>query len=233
LTIASPIEDATVGGILAPQRRNNQRAFRAAMRHSRLVRVVRVGIPFVVIAAVGVFVAYQWLDPMRALARLPLGNDGLALSGTKIVMRQPRLSGFTKDERPYTMVARSAAKDLTNPDVLELEDIRTTIVAPDGRNVEVTALGGLYNSKTEVLRLVNGVVITSPEYEIKLKDALVNVRAGSVVSENPVEVSMMQGTLSANRVEVRESGAVIRFEGGVTLVLDRESAPRPTAGAAR
>ena len=56
---------------------------------------------------------------MNALARLPIGADAVLLSGTKIVMRQPRLTGYTKDERPYTVTARTAAKDLANPDVLE------------------------------------------------------------------------------------------------------------------
>ena len=35
---------------------------------------------------------------------------------------------------------------------------------------------------------------------------------------------MLQGTINANRLEVAESGAVIRFERGVTLVIDREDA---------
>ena len=69
-----------------------------------------------------------------------------------------------------------------------------------------------------------GVVVTSPEYEVQLRDALVHVRAGNVVSDNPVEVKMLQGTITANRLVVSESGAVIRFERGVTLVFDREDA---------
>lgn len=234
MTIASQIDGATSGGFLAPQRRDSKRAFRAAMRHSRLVRVVRVGIPVLIVVFAVAFGAYRWLDPMRMLAKLPVAADGMVISGTKIIMQQPRLSGYTKDERPYTMVARTAAKDLTNPDVLEMEDIRTTIVMPDGRNMEITARDGLHNGKTEMLRLKNNVVVSSAEYEVMLQDALVNIRAGSVVSEQPVEVNMLQGTITANRIEVSESGAVIRFEGGVTLVIDREDAPpRSVTGAVR
>lgn len=229
MSIAAPIGVATADGVLTPRDRDSRRAFRAAKRHSRLVRVLRLGIPVVVIAAAAAFGAYQWFDPMRVLTRLPIDSDGLVISGTKIIMRQPKLTGYTKDERPYTVTARSAAKDLTNPDILEMEDIRTTLVAPDGRNVEVTAQGGRYDGKTEQLRLLNSVVISSPEFQIKLEDALINVRAGTVVSEQPVEVSMLQGTLTAKRVELRESGAVISFEGGVTLVLDRASVPRGAA----
>ncbi len=198
------------------------------MRHSRLVRVLRVGIPVVMVSVAAAFGVYHWFDPLRVLTRLPISNDGLVISGTKIIMRQPKLTGYTKDGRPYTVTARTAAKDLTNPDILEMEDIRTVLVAPDGRNVEVTAQSGRYDGKIEHLRLLNGVVISSPEYQIKLQDALISVRAGTVVSEQPVEVNMLQGTLKANRVEVRESGAIIGFEGDVRLLLDREGPPRGT-----
>jgi lipopolysaccharide export system protein LptC len=228
LTIASQIDGATPGGFLPSQRRDNTRAFRAAMRHSRLVRIVRVGIPVAIVAAAAAFGADRWLDPMRVLARLPVSTDGMVISGTKIIMRQPRLTGYTKDERPYTLTARSAAKDLTNPDSLEMEDIRTSIVMPDGRNVEVTAREGFYDGKAETIRLQNHVVVSTTDYEVSLRDALVNVRAGTVVSEQPVEVKMLQGTITANRVEVAESGAVVRFEGGVTLIIDGDAAPTIT-----
>ena len=210
---------------MMPPRRDNRRAFRAAMRHSRLVRFTRVGLPVVILVCTAAFGVYRWLDPMRVLARLPISTDGMVVSGTKIVMRQPRLTGYTKDERPYTVTARTATKDLTNPDALEMEDIKATIVMPDGRSVEVTASEGLHNGKSETLRLQKDVLVSSPEYEILLRDALVNVRAGSVVSEQPVEVKMLQGTINANRIEVTQSGEVIRFERGVTVVIDGAAAP--------
>ena len=236
LTIASPIDGALSGSISGrnrhePYGRDNRRAFRAAMRHSRLVRFLRVAIPVCIIVVVAAFGAYKWFDPMRVLARLPVGTDGVVISGSKVIMRQPRLSGYTKDERPYTVSAKSAAKDLTKPDLLELDDIRTAIVMPGGGNVEVTAKNGLYDGKAETIQLTQDVVVASPEYEVLLREALVNVRAGSVVSEQPVEVRMLQGTINANRFEVRESGAVIRFDGGVTLVIDREETPAKPSGA--
>jgi lipopolysaccharide export system protein LptC len=230
LTIASHIDDVRSGGAPAPRRGDSQRAFRAALRHSRLVRAARVGIPVVILLSATVYGAYRWLDPMGALAKLPVGADAMVISGTKIIMRQPRLSGYTKDERPYTVVARTAAKDITKPDALELEDIRTTIVMPDGRNVEVTAREGFYDGKAETIRLKTNVMVSSADYEVALQDALINVRAGSVVSEHPVKVNMMQGTISANRIEVRESGAVILFDQGVTLVIDRDDASIAATG---
>jgi lipopolysaccharide export system protein LptC len=227
LTVASPIEGAGSGGFLIPSR-DNRRAFRAARRHSRLVRFLRTGIPLLIVVAVAAFSAYRWIDPMRVLAKVPLSTDGVAVSGSKLIMRQPRLAGYTKDERPYTLTARSATKDLANPDVLEMEDIRMTMLTQDGRQVQVTARQGLHDGKADTIRLQDNVVVSSADYEVLLHDALVNVKAGSVVSEQPVQVNMSQGTLTANRIEVAESGAVIRFERNVNLILDGGSLPSIT-----
>jgi len=228
LTIASQTVGAGTSDFLTGGRRDKTRAIRAAMRHSRFVRFTRVALPLVVVAAVAAVGVYRWLDPMQALSKLPVGADGVVLSGTKIVMQQPRLNGFTKDERPYTMTARTAAKDLANPDMLELQDVHATMVMPDRRNAVVTARDGLYNAKAETMRLQHNVVVTTPEYQVLLNDALMHTKAGRVVSEEPVVVNMLQGTINANRLEILESGAIIKFERGVTMVIDREHAPQFT-----
>jgi lipopolysaccharide export system protein LptC len=230
LTIASHIEDARPTDFLTAGRRDNARAFRAATRHSRFVRFTRVGIPLAIVGSMAAFGAYWWLDPMRALAKLPVGADAVLLSGSKIVMRQPRLKGFTTDQRPYTIVARTAAKDLANPDALEMEDVHATMVMPDRRSVEVTARDGLFDGKANTVRLRNNVVVSSPEYEARLNEAVLHVRKGHVVSEQPVVVNMLMGTISANRLDIQESGAVVRFERGVTLVIDREEPTGSVAG---
>ena len=43
-------------------------------------------------------------------------------------------------------------------------------------------------------------------------------------------VNMLQGTISANRLEVSGSGEVVKFDGGVTLVIDREDKDAPKGG---
>jgi lipopolysaccharide export system protein LptC len=225
VTIASQIGRAEPGDFLTGGRRDNTRVFRAAMRHSRFVRLLRLALPLAVIVSAAGIGAYRWLDPLRALDRLPVGAEGAVLSGTKIIMRQPRLKGFTNDQRPYTVVARTAAKDLAKPDELEMEDVHATLVMQDKRDVQITAREGFYDGKANTVRLKHNVVVSSPDYEVLLHEALVEVRKGHVVSEHPVVVNMLQGTINANRLEIHESGAVIRFERGVTLVIDREDTP--------
>jgi lipopolysaccharide export system protein LptC len=54
------------------------------------------------------------------------------------------------------------------------------------------------------------------------------VRGGNVVSEKPVEVKTATWTINANRMEIVESGDIMRFERGVFVSLLLEG---PTPGA--
>ncbi|MGH6771391.1 MAG: LPS export ABC transporter periplasmic protein LptC [Xanthobacteraceae bacterium] len=210
--------------------RNNDHVFRAAMRHSRVVRVLRIGIPLGVVLSVAVTIAAMtWLDPLSALAKLPVSSDGLVVSGSKITMQQPRLVGFTRDSRPYSVTARSAAQDITKPDTIELRDIRAIMTARDQSKIDVVAKDGIYDGKTEILTLHDNVVVTTPTYIVRLKQAVVGVKTGNVVSEHPVEVKMPQGTINANRLEVENSGEVLRFDGGVDMVIDGDSVRQEAA----
>ena len=39
----------------------------------------------------------SWLDPLKVLVRLPIDSGKLVISGTKITMEAPKLSGYTRD----------------------------------------------------------------------------------------------------------------------------------------
>ncbi len=183
----------------------------------------------VILGGAAAFVVLTWLDPLRALARLPVDLGGLVISGTKITMQQPRLVGYTRDNRSYEVHARAAAQDLANPDMLELQDIRATMEMQDKSVLQVVALSGLYDTKSEKLTLQQNILVTSANYEGRLSEAVIEVHKGNVVSDKPVELKMQQGTVTANRLEVVNSGSVVRFEGGVTMILTMDS-PTGKAG---
>src|SRR5262245_29399187 len=92
-------------------RRDSDRAFRAARRHSRLVRVLRIAIPAVVVVGLVIVALLTYFNPLRMLAKLPINLNDLVVSGTKITMEQPRMSGFTHDGRAYELTAVAAAQD--------------------------------------------------------------------------------------------------------------------------
>ena len=135
-------------------RTDGARAFRAAVRHSRHVRILRIVVPLSVVAVVVGGTAFTMLaKPLRVFTGANVDVGSLVVSGTKIMMQQPRLAGFTRDNRRYDLIAQAAAQDLNKPDMVELHGINATMEMKDGSLSRRTAQYGLYNSKTEKLTL--------------------------------------------------------------------------------
>lgn len=221
----------TTRAIWARGRCDSKRAFRAARRHSRVVRVLRVALPAA--AAVGLLAAtlVTYLNPLRVVSELPIGN--LVVSGSKVTMEQPRLAGFTHDARAYELNADAAQQDLAKPNLIELHNIRATVQMQDKSTLRVTARRGLYNSKSETLDLNNQInLASSGGYRARLSEAKVDIGRGHVVSEHPVKLDMLQGRLDAKQMEIVDSGDLVRFTNGVrmTMRLDENSTGTP-AGA--
>ena len=100
--------------------------------------------------------------------------------------------------------------------MVELKDIRARLDMQDKSEMQLSAATGLYDTKSEILTLGQNIILSSSTgYEGRLSEALVDIRKGYIVSEKPVEVKMLKGMLSANRLEVIDAGDLLRFGGGV------------------
>jgi lipopolysaccharide export system protein LptC len=189
---------------------------------------LRIAVPLSVVVVVVGGIALTVLKPLRVLSGVPVDVGSLVVSGTKIMMQQPRLAGFTRDNRRYNMIAQAAAQDVTKPDMIELHGINATMEMKDGAVFETTAKDGLYNSKTELLTLSQNIVVTSSSgYKALLNEAVIDVRAGRVVSDKPVEVKTATWTINANGMEVADSGDVMRFDRGVFVTMMLEGGAKP------
>jgi lipopolysaccharide export system protein LptC len=194
------------------------------MRHSRYVHWLRIGVPAALAAALLVVVGANYMPTVGRL-RLPGELGQIVIKGTKVTMQQPRLTGFTVDSRPYEFTASSAEQDITKPNLMELNNIQAKMEMEDKSTVNLSSPFGTYDMKTEMLNLIDNVHLTSSTgYEARLNDAAVDVHKGIVVSEKPVWVKLKNGVINAKRLEVRDSGDIIRFGGGVTMIVQPEQA---------
>ncbi|MGH6665797.1 MAG: LPS export ABC transporter periplasmic protein LptC [Pseudolabrys sp.] len=212
--------DQAARGYWTTGRGNSERAFRAARRHSRVVRFLRVAVPVAVVLGIfGIFLA-TYLNPLRMLAKLPVDVGNLVVSGTQITMEKPHLSGFTRDERAYELFADAAKQDMTKPDVIELRNLRAKVQMQDKSTIVMSADTGIYDSKRETLKVEQHIVLNSSAgYRGQLSEAMVDIHKGYVVSEHPVVLDLLKGTLKANRLEIVDSGDLVRFGGGVNMTL--------------
>jgi lipopolysaccharide export system protein LptC len=128
--------------------------FAIAARHSRMVRALRIAVPAAVILALASVVGVSIFNPFRMLMpKLPLNVDNVVVSGTKITMESPHLAGYTPDQRPYEVRAKTATQDLTDPDHVELRTLRAKVLMEDQSTVTLDARTGLFDNKQQTLDL--------------------------------------------------------------------------------
>jgi lipopolysaccharide export system protein LptC len=219
-TITARTDPKTAHAYWTMSRGDSERTFRAARRHSRVVRLLRISIPVgVVLVCAGLFLV-AYFNPLRMIGKLPIDISNLVVAGSKITMEHPRLSGFTHDARAYELSADAAKQDLTKPDLIELRNLRAKVEMQDKTSIQMSAVTGLYDSKSETLKLDQNIELSSSTgYSGYLSEATVDIRKGYVVSEHPVELHLLQGKLTANRLEIINSGDLVRFDRGVNMQL--------------
>jgi lipopolysaccharide export system protein LptC len=204
--------------------------FAAAARHSRMVRMLRVAVPAAVLLAMASIVLISVINPFRILApnNLPVDMSNLVVSGTKITMETPHLAGFSTDQRPYDWWAKAAIQDLADPDHVELRTLRAKVQMEDKSTVTMDARTGFFDSKQQMLDLRKDIFLqSSTGYEARLSQAYVDINKGTVTSDEHVDVKLLNGTLTADRLRIINSGEIVRFEGNVVMNLIMESPPAP------
>lgn len=192
-------------------------AFIDAARHSRHVRLLRRAIPvgsalvltfFVVRSVAGLF------------ATPDLAAEDVGIQGRKIVMEKPKLSGYKRDGRSYELTATSATQDITTPNTVELDALTARMQTGKEGWANLKGARGVYDSKIERLEVDGGVnVLTESGLDAKMKDARIEFKAGTIVTDKPVEVKSPQGDVEADRMEVLDNGRRLVFEGRVRSIF--------------
>ena len=227
LAITTP-ETRSPAAIRAQMR---QSAFQAVRRHSVLVRLLRRLIPIGAIGAVVGLIVVPFLNPLRHAGNFSLG--GISLSGGKVVMETPKLAGYRKDNSPYEVTADSALQDVRNPTQIELVQMVARVLMKSEGWININAKSGLFDQQKEKLKLVDDVKIrTESGYDVRMRTADVDFKAGTVNSREPVKVNLGTTTVDADTLDVKDNGALITFEGRVHVVVENAPA-RSLAGPER
>ena len=201
--------------------------FAIAARHSRIVRALRIAVPAAVTLSMAAIVLVSIFNPFRMLLpKLPLDMENLVVSGTKITMESPHMSGYTPDRRPYEVWAKTATQDVTDPDHVELKTLRAKVLMEDQSTVTLDALTGLMDTKQQLLDLHKDIYLqTTTGYEAWLSQAFVDMGKGTVTSDEHVDVKWADGRLSADKLKITGGGEVVRFDGHVVMNIDKLPPP--------
>ena len=192
------------------------RAHARARNHSSRVRTLRIVIPGAAALSLVAVAAAVFLNP---LGSLPPGVTvgPVSLSGTKVKMENPKLSGFRKGDRGYEVTANAALQDVRKPTLVELQAMKGRIDTDDkGGVAHLEAASGLFDTAKESLILDQDIRLwTDKGEEVRLKSAAVDFKTGGITSRETVVVTVPSGSVTADSLEVVDNGRVISFIGNV------------------
>jgi lipopolysaccharide export system protein LptC len=90
----------------------------------------------------------------------------------------------------------------------------------------------LFDTKEQLLELRKDILLQSSSgYEARLTRALVDMGKGTVTSDEHVDVKLLNGTLTSDKLRITGGGEVVRFEGNVVMNLDHLSSGEENAPA--
>ena len=203
-------------------------AFRAAGRHTSRVRILRRSIVALVMVAVVAILALSFNPFGRSIPAVSV--ESMGLSGTKVTMDRPKLSGFHADGRPYTVLAKEAIQDAKTPNILELHEIDARVTMGDKSTAHVLAATGTYDSSAQTMKLKGDVhVTTDAGYDARMASAFVQFKTNSVETQDPVTVVMNADTVTADSMKMTDNGKAVTFSGHVHSVMMPQSTATATA----
>lgn len=193
-----------------------EREFLRARRHSRRVRLLKIGLPVIATLIVLVALLLTWLA--RSLP-VDLSAASTSIENGRLVMQDPRMSGVDGNTRPYSMTAARAIQSLTGGGI-DLEGVKASLTVDENTTADLTARNGRFDPKGNTLRLFDDITVnTTSGIEVKLDSADIALADGRLEGSGPVSVQTPNQRLESGNVTISEGGKRLTFGGRVRLTL--------------
>jgi LPS export ABC transporter protein LptC/lipopolysaccharide transport protein LptA len=194
------------------------RAFRQARRHSRLVRLLRFGLPTTAILFTAYFALTFGISWQLGPGRLKVKD--IEVTADDLTMKGPSYFGVTKDGGRYEVRAQKAVVAFNRDAPIKLIDIDGDLVQANNVTTSLKAKHGLYDNTKSELELYDGIDIKgSNGLTARLSRAMVYSKEHRIVSNHPVDVLMPTGTVRGASMTMRTDTKETNFVGNVRVHL--------------
>lgn len=202
-----------------PSGGDRAKAFRAAQRHSALVRLLRLLLPVSAIGAAGLYFLPSQLSVQVKGGEASVDSIDVVSGGLKMV--NPRIKGVHEKYGVYDIRAENATRQLKDLEMMNLNSITAEITSKTGELTTLTAPTGIYQAKKEELTFDNGVVIGGDGgISGTLKTATAFMQGHMLVSNDPVDLSFHGTTIQAQKMTLYSSEGRAVFEGNVKVHME-------------
>lgn len=197
------------------------KAFRAAKRHSTLVKLLRLILPIAAVCIAGLYFV-----PSKLSVKVKGGEASVAkidVTNGALKMTNPRIKGVHEKHGVYDIQADYATQQANQPELITLDTINAKLTSKEGKLTTLKAPSGIYQSKKEELTFDNGVTIGGDTgFAGQLKSATAFFQNDKLISTEPVELAFRSSTIKARSMTYYSAEARAIFEGGVRVHLERE-----------
>lgn len=201
--------------------------FVRAQRHSRRVRALKFLLPGLAVAGIAGFLGWSYLAVPGVETIEGVDARDTAIKDGKLVMANPKLDGFTRENLPYSMTAVRAIQDMKQTGVIALEQIDANLPVTAKNTAKVIAKTGVYDNAKNTLVIDSPVKVTTTDGMVaNLMSANVDIGGGSMSTADPVEITLDRSRITADSMAISENGKVFVFEKRVRVDIE----PKNKAG---
>lgn len=196
-------------------------AYKAALAHSRRVRRLRVALP---LAAALVSAAFIGVSFVRAYLPENLSVQSAKIEDGKIVMESPAIAGRNEQGISYSLTATRALQDLTDPNMITLENVKAAMPLNKDVIARVTAAGGIFDRSADKLDMNQPFVVNlSNGITASFQSARLDVPRSTMETSDPVKITTNDASIVANTMKISDNGKTLLFAGQVQVNLERSA----------
>jgi len=194
------------------------RAFNQAKRHGYLVKFLKLALPLLAVSVVGLALMNSQFSIMFGDEKVSV--EKIKVSTENLTMVNPKMDGFTNEGGKYSVTAAEAIQDVGNQEEIKLNKIKAHLTQASEDWAEINAHKGLFHVKREELDLNGDIKVTSSNgMKAFLTEAKIFVKNHQIISNKPVRVEMLNGTVRSDRLNIQSQKKIILFDGRVRVKI--------------
>jgi lipopolysaccharide export system protein LptC len=192
-------------------------AYRAAMAHSRRVRRLRVLLPVAATVISAIFIA---VSVVRTYLPENLTIQSATIEDGKIVMESPAIAGRNEKGISYSLTATRALQDLTDQNMITLENVKAAMPMNEDVIARVTAQGGIFDRSKDRLNMTKPFQVNlSNGITADFQTAFLDVPQSTMETTDPVKITTDKASIVAQTMKMSDKGRTITFAGQVQVNL--------------
>ena len=149
------------------------------------------------------------------------GKADVAAEQESFAVAGSEVGGFDDEKQPYTISAELARQDKQQPNLVHMNKVSGLLRRTDGRQMNVTAANGLFNTTDKTLVLDGNVaIVLQNTFTASMAVADVDVQKKALTSDADVLVEMEGGQIFSTGIEVSDNGAHVIFRSRVRALFE-------------